>query len=223
MSNGEIFIYALVALFFAYRLWSVFGRTNGNEKTRAAEAAEFAEKVRAERAGKDAPKTVMLEAKPVETKQEEVPAYLEADVATAKKIDPTFMLGKFVEGATGAFEMVIKAFSEGKRDALKFLLSADVYENFEREIKEREKDEVTASQTIYSMQEPEVLDVEVKDNICQIVVKFVSEQFSYIKNKAGEITGGSKSELDHVTDIWTFERDLTSKKPNWVVVGIQNA
>lgn len=223
MSNSEIFIYALVALFFAYRLWSVFGRTNGNEKTRAAETAEFAEKVRAERAGKNSPKAVVLEAKPVEIKEEEVPAYLKNEVNEAKRIDPTFMLSKFVEGASGAFEMVIKAFSEGKKDALRFLLSQEVYHNFEEKINERNKSEEIASHTIYSMQDPEVLDVEVKGTICQIVVRFVSEQFNYIRNKAGEIIEGSKSELDHTTDVWTFERDLTSKKPNWVVVGIQSA
>ncbi len=222
MSNAEIFIYVIIAAFFAYRLWSVFGRTNGDEKARAAEISEFAEKIKVER-NKNSAKAVILDAKPLEVKEEEVPSHLRTDVAEARRIDPTFVLSKFVEGAAGAFEMVIKAFAEGKKDALKFLLSADIYNNFEKEIDARKANEVTATSSIYSMQEPEVLDVEVRDNICQVVVRFVSEQFNYIRNKAGEIIEGSKSVPDHVTDVWTFERDLTSKKPNWVVVGIQSA
>lgn len=224
MSEGEIIIYAAIAVFFAYRLWAVLGRTNGDEKSRAAQAAEFAEKAKAARESKKPQKAIILEAKPLEVKEEEnIPVHLKTDVAEVKRIDPTFTLSRFISGATGAFEMVIKAFSEGKKDALKFLLGADVFKGFEKEIDERAAKELTASHTVYSMQDPEVLDVEVNDNICQIVVKFVSEQFNYIKNKAGEIIEGSRTEPDHVTDIWTFERDLTSKKPNWVVVGIQSA
>ena len=222
MSNSEIFIYIIIAAFFAYRLWSVFGRTNGDEKARAVEINEFAEKIKIER-GKNSGKAVVLNVKPVEVKEEEVPLHLKDDVAKARLIDPTFLLSKFIQGASGAFEMVIKAFAEGKKDVLKFLLSDDVYKNFEAEINERTAQETIASHSIYSMQEPEVLDVELKDNICQVVVRFVSEQFNYIRSKTGEIIEGSKTQLDHVTDVWTFERDLSSKKPNWVVVGVQSA
>ena len=223
MSDAEILLYVVVIGIIAYRLWTVFGRTNGDEnKPRAVEISEFAEKIKMER-GKSTGKPIMLDAKPLEVKEEEVPTHLKSDVAAARKIDPAFLLSKFIEGAGSAFEMVIKAFSEGKKDALKFLLSPDVYNNFEKEIDERKRTETTAVHSIYSMQDPEVLDIEVKDNICQVVVRFVSEQFNYIRSKAGEITHGSKTELDHVTDVWTFERDLTSKKPNWVVVGIQSA
>ena len=54
------------------------------------------------------------------------------------------------------------------------------------------------------------------------MVRFVSEQINFIKDKADEIIEGSKSQIESVTDIWTFERDLKSTKPNWVVVGTQS-
>lgn len=223
MTDSELIIYALIAIFFAYRLYTVLGKTNGDEKARASEMASFIEKLKAEKDQGKSVKSIVLDLKPAELKPEEVAAHLKDDVEAARKIDPTFLLAKFVEGAANAFEMVIKAFAEGKREVLKFLLSKEIFENFENEISKRETEGSTATHTIYSMQDPEVLDIEVKGNICQIVVKFVSEQFNYIKSKSGEIIEGSSTEPDHVTDVWTFERDLTSKKPNWVVVGIQTA
>jgi predicted lipid-binding transport protein (Tim44 family) len=223
MTDTEIIIYAVIAIFFAYRLYTVLGKTNGDEKARAGEMAAFIEKLKSEKDRAKAGASASLDSKPLEVKAEEVPSHLKADVDAARKIDPAFLLSKFIEGASGAFEMVIKAFAEGKREALKFLLSKDIYDNFESELTKREAEGNVATHTIYSMQNPEVLDIEVKDNICQIVVKFVSEQFNYIKSRTGEIIEGSASEPEHVTDIWTFERDLTSKKPNWVVVGIQTA
>jgi predicted lipid-binding transport protein (Tim44 family) len=54
-------------------------------------------------------------------------------------------------------------------------------------------------------------------------VQFVSEQFNCVKDANGGVISGSATELDNVTDTWVFERDLTSKKPNWVVVGIESA
>ncbi|PIR32345.1 MAG: calcium-binding protein, partial [Alphaproteobacteria bacterium CG11_big_fil_rev_8_21_14_0_20_44_7] len=77
--------------------------------------------------------------------------------------------------------------------------------------------------TIISMEEPEIMDIELRGNICQIMVKFVSEQINFIKNKAGEIIDGSKSHIEHVTDVWTFERNLKSKEPSWIIVGTQEA
>jgi protein-export chaperone SecB len=55
MSESEIFIYAIVAAFFAYRLWSVLGKTNGDEKARASEHLAFAEKIKTEQANKNQP------------------------------------------------------------------------------------------------------------------------------------------------------------------------
>jgi predicted lipid-binding transport protein (Tim44 family) len=224
MSDFEVIFFAAVAVFFAYKLWSSFGKTNGDEKTRAAESAAYAEKLRAATLGPKADsKTVLLNPADKPEKEEEIPENIRLDIDNAKKIDPAFTLKKFNEGAHQAFEMVVAAFAQKKHDVLKFLLSEEIYDNFTAEIAKREKDGIEASTSVVAIDSAEVLDVELKGNICQIVVNFVSEQIHFLKDKAGEIIEGSKNRIDRVTDIWTFERNLTSKKPNWVIVGIQNA
>lgn len=224
MSDYEIFFFAAVAVFFAYKLWSAFGKTNGDEKERALDATNYAEKLRAAAQNpKDDAAAVLLQPVDKLEKEEEVPYNLRDGVTNARQIDPTFSLKKFTEGALSAFEMVVNSFAQKKRDVLQFLLSDEIYRNFDAEIAKREIAGNVAGTTVVSIDSTEILDVELRENICHVVVKFVSEQIHFIKNKAGEIIEGSKTQIDRVTDIWTFERNLTSKKPNWTVVGIQNA
>ena len=224
MSDFEVMFFAAIAVFFAFKLWQVFGKTNGDEKARAMDAAAYAEKLKtAAQAGKDDNKAVLLKPADVIKVEEEVPLALKASVDEAVKIDPTFSLKKFKDGAMQAFEMVVRGFAEKKRDALKFLLSGDVYQDFNTIMEQRENDGLEAGTTVVSIDDAEILNIELKENICHIVVKFVSEQIHFLKNKAGEIIEGSKNQIDKVTDIWTFERNLSSKKPNWTVVGVQSA
>lgn len=225
MSDYELIFFAGVAVFFAYKLWSAFGKTNGDEKARADATTAYAEKLRAAATASPKAEVEPSALKLVEKveKEEEVPAQLREDVSKAKAIDPTFTLKKFSEGANSAFEMVVAAFAQKKRDVLQFLLSEEIYRNFDSEIARREAEGHEAGTTVVAIDSAEILDVEIKENICQIVVKFVSEQIHFIKDKAGEIIEGSRNQIDRVTDIWTFERNLTSKKPNWKVVGIQSA
>lgn len=223
MSEYEILFFAAVAVFFAYKLWAAFGKTNGDEKARADAATAYAEKLRAAATPqKDANMAIVNPVDKIE-KEEDVPVALRGPVTIAQSVDPTFSLRKFTEGAQSAFEMVVAAFAQKKRDVLQFLLSDDIYRNFDSEIARREIEGNEAGTTVVAIDSTEILDVEVKGNICQIVVKFVSEQIHFIKNKTGEIIEGSKNQIDRVTDIWTFERNLTSKKPNWTVIGIQSA
>jgi predicted lipid-binding transport protein (Tim44 family) len=64
-------------------------------------------------------------------------AGLDAIAAHDSSFDPRH----FLSGARGAYEMIVLAFANGDRRALKDLLSSEVYESFESVIKDREKHE----------------------------------------------------------------------------------
>lgn len=199
MSEFELIFFAGVAIFFGYKLWSVLGRTNGDEASRAAEVNAFLEKQAALMADKkkEASPAYLAATEKVLPLEDGIPDHLIEDVKQARKFDASFSLKTFKEGAAGAFEIVIEGFAKGKKDALKFLLSRDIYKVFESEIKARQKEELEAVSSVVSMQEPEVLDIELKGSICQVVVKFVSEQINFIKDKAGVVIEGSKSQIEH--------------------------
>ena len=52
----------------------------------------------------------------------------------------------------------------------------------------------------------------------EIAVQFRSDQIKLTRNKDGAVIEGDPSTVQSVTDRWTFERDLGSRNPNWVLV-----
>lgn len=217
----ELLLIGGFAVFIGYKLWSVLGSHSEEDVAKAAELRAILEEQKLEQAQEnEAKQKPTLELEPEDS--EEIPTAFAKDIEQIRDYDREFSLKEFAEGATGAFEMIIEGLAKGKKDALKFLLSKDIYKNFDSVIKERKKQELEASANVISIEEPEIIDIELQGSVCQIVVRFVSEQINFIKNKAGEIIEGSKSQIERVNDVWTFERDLNSSQPNWVVVGTQS-
>ena len=58
-------------------------------------------------------------------------------------------------------------------------------------------------------------------NKASITLQFVSELITATYDKAGDVIDGDPGHVQHVTDVWTFERDITSRDPNWKLVATQ--
>ena len=52
----------------------------------------------------------------------------------------------------------------------------------------------------------------------EIVIKYVGELTSVVRNKAGEIIEGSATEVKKQRDIWTYSRRMGVDDPNWQLV-----
>jgi predicted lipid-binding transport protein (Tim44 family) len=219
MTDLELIIFGGAAIFFAYKLWSVLGKTNGQEQARPAQMATSTEKQNA--VTNALPKIIDIKPEKVEP-EEIIPAHLQEGVKKIKTLDKSFTLKLFEQTAEDIFEQVIRSFSDKKAEELKKLLSADVFKGFEDELKTLEAAGRQRSSTLLSNHAPELLSAEVTFSTAHIVVKFSSEQVHLLKNQAGEIIEGAVNQSDEVTEIWTFERNFADKKAaNWVVAGIQ--
>lgn len=124
----------------------------------------------------------------------------------------------FINGAKSAFEMVIKAFSSGDLETLKFLLSDKIYQSFEQAISQRKASGQVVVSNIIAIDKAEVISALMMENNASIVVKIVSKQINYVSNQAGDVIQGGKNEINELTDIWTFKKDVTSQNPNWIIV-----
>jgi predicted lipid-binding transport protein (Tim44 family) len=51
----------------------------------------------------------------------------------------------------------------------------------------------------------------------------VSQMVSVTRDKAGTIVDGNPDKVTDITDVWTFARDITSRDPNWKLVGTGSA
>ena len=146
-------------------------------------------------------------------------AGLDAIVAQDSSFDPRH----FISGARSAYEMIVLAFANGDRRALKDLLSSEVFESFESVIKDREKREQKTETRFVSIDKAELVSADARDRSAQLTVRFVSQMITVTRDKAGAIVDGSADTVADITDVWTFARDITSRDPNWKLVGTGSA
>ncbi|MDO8396787.1 MAG: Tim44/TimA family putative adaptor protein [Bradyrhizobium sp.] len=144
---------------------------------------------------------------------------LDAIAAQDSSFDPRH----FLSGAKSAYEMIVLAFANGDRRALKDLLSSEVYESFETVIKDREKHEQKTETRFVSIDKAELVGAEARDRAAQLTVRFVSQMITATRDKAGTVVDGSADTVADITDVWTFARDITSRDPNWKLVGTGSA
>src|SRR5262249_12900976 len=92
-----------------------------------------------------------------------------------KLSDRSFDTDRFLEGARGAYEMIVPAFARGERDVLHPLLSDDVFETFDREIRAREAKRERVDFTFLSLKSARLTGAELKGQSAEVTVTFESE------------------------------------------------
>jgi predicted lipid-binding transport protein (Tim44 family) len=137
------------------------------------------------------------------------------------RAEPSFDVHGFLDGAKGAYEMIVTAFAQGDRATLKNLLSRDVYEGFERAIVDREKRGEKVETTFVSIDRADVEGVEVQGTNAQVMIRFASKLITATRDAGGRVVDGSPETVVDVTDVWTFARTLGSRDPNWHLVATE--
>ena len=131
--------------------------------------------------------------------------------------DPRFHLGHFITGAKAAFEMILEAYNKGDKNTLKALLSKELYGGFEKELEKRAKAKKKEESTLVSIQDAALKAASLTKKTARLTLEFTSEQITVFRNDEGEIVDGDPSQVDMVTDRWTFERNVNSSDPNWTI------
>jgi predicted lipid-binding transport protein (Tim44 family) len=131
------------------------------------------------------------------------------------KADPQFTPQSFIEGAKLAYEMIVEAFARGDKPGLKNLLARDVYDGFARAIDAREAAGQKLESRFVGIEKAEFIAVELIGKRASVVVKFISELISATLSNTGDVIEGDPKQVREITDVWTFERDISSRDPNW--------
>lgn len=138
-----------------------------------------------------------------------------------KDADPAFDPKEFINGAKMAYEMIVTAFNDGDRKALKGLLSKDVFEGFNAAINEREMRGEKIQSNFVGISKADFADAEVKGTEAQITMKIISQMISATLDKDGAVIDGDKEAVIDVKDIWTFARDTRLRDPNWKLIATE--
>ena len=134
---------------------------------------------------------------------------------------PDFDPDQFLAGAKIAYEMIVTAFADGDRNALKNILAADVYDGFVAAIAEREAREERVESTFVGVNDAKITLADLEERNARLTVRFDSELISATRNSDGAVVDGDPSTVQTVRDVWTFSRDVKSRDPNWKLVATE--
>lgn len=209
----QLLVLAGIAIFLILKLRSVLGTRDGFEKP-PVPLEDVRPRVRRD--------FQVIEGGPDRDITDHVPEGSDAARALAemKKVEPSFAVRPFLDGARQAYEMILMDFEKGELDRIRPFLSDDVEASFAEAIAQRERDGLTIEASFVGMKELVLHDATFnKDSgFAEIAVRFVGEQTYVVRNKAGEIVEGSPREIKKSRDIWTFARRMGSDDPNWQLV-----
>ena len=209
----QLLVLAGIAIFLILKLRSVLGTRDGFEKP-PIPLDEVRPRVRRD--------FEVIEGGPDRDIVDHVPEGSDAARALAemKKAEPSFAVGPFLQGARGAYEMILMAFEKGELDRIRPFLSDDVEASFAEAIAERDRNGLTVEASFLGIKELVLHDATFtpESRFGEISVRFVGEQTYVVRNKAGEIVEGSPREVKKSRDIWTFARQMGSDDPNWQLV-----
>jgi predicted lipid-binding transport protein (Tim44 family) len=198
----ELIIFAALAAVVLFQLYAVLGRRVGRQPEDAAE-------VEARR-----PAAEIEARRPDDT----TPVEAATGIAAVRARDPSFDPNGFLQGAKSAYEMTVLAFSEGDRPTLQNLLTPGVYSTFDSALATREAE--GRSETTEFLQAPraDLEDVSLVGDMARVKVRFLAEFRTRSKGPEGEAVDDRRT-----AEIWTFERNVNSRDPNWALAQVEPA
>lgn len=142
------------------------------------------------------------------------------EFAAMKRVEPAFSVNDFVQGARGAYEMIVMGFERGDLNDIQPFLAEDVFDTFVDVVSAREDQGLKIEADFVGVRETNVHDVSFdKDtNVAEITMRFVGELTSVVRDKGGDVIEGSPTEIKRQKDTWTFARTMGENDPNWLLV-----
>lgn len=198
----DLIILAAIAVFVISRLYAVLGQKTGAEpparrlREAPVRAAEQADDAAAE-----------------QDKRKLRPAFTGPAAAGMEAIaveDASFAPEDFLRGARKAYELIVGAFADGDRDALRALVDQDVFDVYSDAIAERQRDG-TEPMRLVRLRQARIVEASVDGtHTGRVLVSFESDLSD------GENMRSAK-------EIWTFKRSLRSEDPNWLLDEVATA
>jgi predicted lipid-binding transport protein (Tim44 family) len=217
----DIVLFAMIAVFLVLRLRSVLGRREGFE--RPPEAVPPAGPVARNMGPRSDGPVIDGTAEPVRARDLPDPASPPGQaLARMAQVDRGFAPARFLDGAEAAFRIIVAAFAAGDRAGLRPLLSDETYRAFEGAIASREAAGQTQRTEIRAIASATIEQADLRGTIADITVRFVSDQVNVTLGADGNPVAGTDA-VTELTDLWTFERDLTSADPTWRLVAARSA
>lgn len=210
----ELIILFAIAAFVLFRLKSVIGTRSGYEAP-----PDYQSRDRAAQAGRSDPAEEPEDDADEAGLGRPIPKSAKPALAAMREAEPEFSLGVFLDGARGAYEMILMAYEAGERDTLSGLLEPDVYAAFEGVIAEREAAGLKVDARFIGVRDLrlESAAFDPASGEGELTLRFVSELVTAVHDAEGRVVEGDPNEVRRQTDVWTFSRRMGGHDPNWLL------
>jgi predicted lipid-binding transport protein (Tim44 family) len=215
MSNAviQLIVLAGIAVFLIVRLKNVLGTRDGYEAPLTPPEA-------------DAPSTrrnfEVIEGGPDQDITDHVAEGSDAALALAamKRVEPDFSVNTFLQGARGAYEMIVMAFETGDLNKVRPFLAPEVYDAFDSAVQSRAAQGLEVQAEFLGLRELALHEAtfDPASKEAELTVRFGAELISVARNAAGDVVEGDPRSPRKQRDVWTFARKMGSADPNWQLV-----
>ncbi|MEM9468607.1 MAG: Tim44/TimA family putative adaptor protein [Pseudomonadota bacterium] len=227
--SADLLLFALIAAGLVFWLKNILGSDydeNESSKSRSLfseEEKERLEKIIQSKEGQELNAGVVPLGDNIQTRFN-LPRYASIENKTTEnrledllKADESLDLGHFVEGARGAFEIIVEAFAEGDKETLEDLLAPSVYKAFESAIDARAKSGESVMTEIHNVRRVDIIEANTKEKMLYLAVRFTADETCIIRDKDDEIISGDPDKITEMRDVWVFGREINSEDPAWLV------
>ncbi len=219
----EIVILAMIAAFLGLRLYSVLGRRAEHEEEpiqgrfdatgdapaapRQSVAPSVAQSVVPNAAAQLQPRLLVPGVTPA----------IERGLREITAADRRFDLQPFVDGAKGAYRMILEAFWRGDKDELAQLCDSDVYAGFVTAIDARLAAGETLENRLVRIDDATVVAASFQAPMARIAMRFTADIAAVTRDAQSQVIAGSLDDAIETRDMWTFSRNVSSAEPDWLL------
>lgn len=207
----EIVILAMIAAFLGMRLYSVLGERAEHEEEVIPNRYDSADQQQVESRPKAATPVIDIPRNP------NLHPSVDQGVRAIAAADRTFDILSFLDGAKGAYAMVLEAFWRGDKETLRELCDLDVFQSFAGAIDAREEMGHSLDNKLIRIEDCTIRDAELDGRTARVTVLFVSDIAAVTRDAQGNVVAGSLDDAIESRDIWTFKRNIDSAGPDWVL------
>ena len=211
MPGGQVLYLVLlimVAAFLALRLYMVLGKRTGHEQPLPKPADE-----------RRAPPPLVREPESVAEPRDSAPRAIDGGAEQGLRsiitADPSFDVARFLDGAKGAYGMILDAFWKGDRETLDWLCEPEVRDSFVAAIEAREEAGHVLDNRLVAIERALIADARLEGRVARIAVRIDADIAAVTRDKDGNVIAGSLSDAVATHEMWTFTRTLRGNDPNW--------
>ena len=201
----DIIIFAMLAIYLVFQLRRVLGRKTGMEKPPTNEFTE-------EKESTSQHENII----PLHDGNQEQ-TVTASGIARLRQLDTNFNEREFISGSRSAFTWIVSAFADGDAMKLEPLLGPKLFKSFKQAILERTSAGEKLETNIITIKSAQINEVVVDGHTATVTVEFISDQIKVLRDSEENIIDGDADTIESLTDLWTFNRDITSTNPNWIL------